>query len=514
MKEPSPATLSSTWEGDADAVGLRWLLARPELGLSAVHLPPGDPALSWAHAIELEDPTPWMHGHGMVLTTGMRLPRSRPGQAAYVARLTDAGARALGFGVGFRFTRVPPALVEACRDQGLPLVGVPLPTPFLAIVQAVSERLGELRRLRLQESLATQRVLTRAALRGGTAAVVRSLARALDAGVLVLDADLEEVARAGSPALATVDVTAETRGHGGRAVSVSRPGAALEIQPLGGRPAEPSGWLAVRRSAPPTATDRLVLSHAVSVITLELARDTPPAATGPVEAALVQALTSPGSGDLTGLLSGLGFPDGERTVPVGLRADRSEDLARAVARLRSTTPVLAADWEWGGSRGLLLVVPESATEQPTGARTALAPGRPGAEGVAVGVGLPTAPGRLAESLPSVGRALAVAGPGETVHALDLPVERALAEPALGRALAASAGRWLEDLRAYDAAHGTDLVASLRAFLLHHGVLDPAARDLGVHRHTLRNRMGRVEQVTGCDLGDPTHRALVVLALPR
>ncbi|HQR28623.1 MAG TPA: PucR family transcriptional regulator ligand-binding domain-containing protein, partial [Nocardioides sp.] len=206
MDTPSTPTGEGT-------VGLRWLLARPELGLRPLHLTDGDPALSWAHAIELEDPSPWLRGAGLVLTTGLRLPRSRAGQAAYVARLVAAGARALGFGTGFRFASVPPGVQEACRDLGLPLVEVPLPTPFLGVVQAVSDRLGEQRRQRLQEALATQQQLTRDALRGGAPAVATSLARALGGGVLVLDPDLGVLARAGSRPPTIAAVAAETRGR-------------------------------------------------------------------------------------------------------------------------------------------------------------------------------------------------------------------------------------------------------------------------------------------------------------
>lgn len=36
--------------------------------------------------------------------------------------------------------------------------------------------------------------------------------------------------------------------------------------------------------------------------------------------------------------------------------------------------------------------------------------------------------------------------------------------------------------------------------------DAAANDLGIHRHTLRNRLARVEKALGVDLGSPTDRA--------
>ena len=58
----------------------------------------------------------------------------------------------------------------------------------------------------------------------------------------------------------------------------------------------------------------------------------------------------------------------------------------------------------------------------------------------------------------------------------------------------------------------DLVASLRAWLSRHGQWDAAAADLGVHRHTLRYRMRRVEEILGRSLDDPDVRMELWLAL--
>jgi hypothetical protein len=63
------------------------------------------------------------------------------------------------------------------------------------------------------------------------------------------------------------------------------------------------------------------------------------------------------------------------------------------------------------------------------------------------------------------------------------------------------------------AHGRgDLVASVRAWLSRHGQWDAAAADLGVHRHTLRYRMRRVEEILDRSLDDPDVRMELWLAL--
>ena len=71
---------------------------------------------------------------------------------------------------------------------------------------------------------------------------------------------------------------------------------------------------------------------------------------------------------------------------------------------------------------------------------------------------------------------------------------------------------VEPLVAADRAGSTDLVNSVRVWLSHHGQWEPAATQLGVHRHTLRKRIGRAGELLGRDLDSPGVRAELWLAL--
>ena len=64
-------------------VALTWLLAESDLALRLVTPASPDVEVDWAHAIELEDPTPWLAGGELVLTTGLRLPRGRAEPCAH-----------------------------------------------------------------------------------------------------------------------------------------------------------------------------------------------------------------------------------------------------------------------------------------------------------------------------------------------------------------------------------------------------------------------------------------------
>jgi purine catabolism regulator len=77
---------------------------------------------------------------------------------------------------------------------------------------------------------------------------------------------------------------------------------------------------------------------------------------------------------------------------------------------------------------------------------------------------------------------------------------------------AFAGALLRPLTDVDGRGRTELVASLRAWLEHNGHWDAAAGALGVHRHTLRSRIRRIEELLGRDLDAPGVRAELWTAL--
>src|SRR3954447_15695706 len=94
----------------------------------------------WVHSSELEDPTPWLKGGELILTTGMGVGETAARQRAYVRRLVDAGVAGLGFGRGFGHDKTPRALVTEAGKHGFPVFEVPYPVPFIAITEAVFTR--------------------------------------------------------------------------------------------------------------------------------------------------------------------------------------------------------------------------------------------------------------------------------------------------------------------------------------------------------------------------------------
>src|SRR5438093_1069333 len=144
--------------------------------------------IRWVHVSELEDPTPWLKGGEILLTTGMGIGTTPARQRAYVDRLRRAGLAGLGFGTGFSFRSIPKPLADAAERASFPVFEVPYAVPFIAITEAVFTRLVAEGYDVLSRSLEAEHALTRAVLDGlGIEGVVAALTRAIKGWAVILD---------------------------------------------------------------------------------------------------------------------------------------------------------------------------------------------------------------------------------------------------------------------------------------------------------------------------------------
>ncbi|HEY2767594.1 MAG TPA: PucR family transcriptional regulator ligand-binding domain-containing protein [Solirubrobacteraceae bacterium] len=107
----------------------------------------------WVHATELLDPTPWLRGGELLLTTGLQLDSAQK-QRELVERLAEHKIGGLGFGTGFAHKRLPAALLAEARRRSFPLFEVPYELPFIAITERVFAQLLDERYEMLQRSMA------------------------------------------------------------------------------------------------------------------------------------------------------------------------------------------------------------------------------------------------------------------------------------------------------------------------------------------------------------------------
>src|SRR4051795_10131541 len=159
-----------------------------EMGLDLIAGPEGAGApIRWVHASELPDPTPWLSGGELILTTGMQL-KTQAAQRALVDRLASHHVAGLGFGTGFNHDEIPPALLEEARRQDFPVFEVPYELPFIAITEKAFASLVNEQYEVLQRSIAVHRRLERLLLEErGLDELVRAIAATIGGAVVVLD---------------------------------------------------------------------------------------------------------------------------------------------------------------------------------------------------------------------------------------------------------------------------------------------------------------------------------------
>ena len=128
-----------------------------------------DNPIRWVHVSELADPTPWLEGGELLITTGLGIgEHSRP-QREYVRRLSDHGLAGLAFGVGFSWAEPPAALAEEAERLRFPLLAVPYDVPFIALTKAVAAQLANAQLARLERALTVHERLAQAVLESGGA---------------------------------------------------------------------------------------------------------------------------------------------------------------------------------------------------------------------------------------------------------------------------------------------------------------------------------------------------------
>jgi purine catabolism regulator len=505
------------------------LLDEVGLGLAAGAKSQTNP-LRWVHITELEDPTPWLSGGELLLTTGIQLDTATK-QRAFVRRLVRHNLAGLGFGTGFDHKRLPKALVDESEKLDFPLFEVPYSVPFIALTEKAFARLVNEQYEVLQRVISIQRRLERLVLEGrGLDEITATISSAVGGTVLVLDGRGEVLAqrsfqREVGPEIRTaISEEALARAADARPFVPGDPaltGQALAhpvVSPGGG---PPQAWVAVVRDSTGLGElERLILQQAVIVVALELmrrrvARETERRLAGDVLAAALSGRLEPA--EMRRRLSPFGIgPDAAVLVfSVADPAGAEPLLERALAD--AGCPAVVAPHATGGRELLCAVIDCSdrdALEAAAAARDAL--GREAGEV------------RAAASRPA---------PVESLRRSFHEARCALEATAMANGSSPAVASW-EDLGAFtlllsvqddDALrlycdsvlgpiedgggdYGDELLRSLEAFIEHNGQWERAAREIFCHRHTLRYRMRKVEELTGRDLSRAHDRIEFWLAL--
>ncbi|WP_104052829.1 MULTISPECIES: PucR family transcriptional regulator [unclassified Arthrobacter] len=459
--------------------------------------------LTGVHVSELEDPTPYLEGGELLLTTGMPLVRNDAAAGEYVARLRDKGILALGLGLGPWLEEVPLPVAEACAAAGVELLTVPDGVPFQNISRAYWRLSARSSQADLMSSLGTQTALAQAAMRpDATTAVVRGLAQALGGWAAYLPADSGpstfwpasaegyipplraetlRLNRAGTHSAATFEI------HGQAVVEYSI-----------GTSGRIHGFLAVGPGRTLTAADRQVILTVCTLLALKARqREVVSGATATLGAAVAKLVLHGHTEAARILAADVGLqelPGRVRVLGLTVRAGENPGLLiRAASALvpDAGLPPLP-DYSAAGllrheeESALYLVLPAhevpAAGQEPGAAASSPAAAHPHLAGA---LSEPVPLGEAASVMPAVRRALRQAPPGSLVGT--------------GSDSNSRAREWVTLLQGYPRA---DLVGTVTEYLRHRGHWENASRSLGVHRNSLRHRISLASSLLGVDLDDP------------
>lgn len=463
------------------------LLASPALQLRVLAGAGGlRRSVSWAHVSEMEDPTPWLLGAEVIMTTGRAVPRGAAGQRAYLERLDDAGVSALALSAQLHVPPLHRAFLDAAEERGMPVLEVPLAVPFIAVAQEVAAAVQEDQGQRLGAQLQVFGALRWMATEGlGTAELFHRLERLSGYQVFLCTPQgrpLLPGVPAPDPAVLPDSVDAPPTIPGGFALPVLAPGGT-------------AGFLVAFERAGARPAGLAVVQHIATVAALQLAmvrqqRETLRREGAETLAELLQDVLDPATARRR--LHRLGIED--ETVLLVVRAVREEDLLRALDEL----PYLLLN---RGEERYLLGTPE------------LGPAIGGIPGVAAGMSRAFEPGQSLtvarrEALWAVSNAVESGRPlvsyGDNTTGRWLPDDpaalRALVEYVLGEVLR------------YDAAHAGNLLVSVRTWMERDRRTEAAAEALHIHPNTLAYRLRRFGDLTGRELSATESFAEVWLAI--
>jgi purine catabolism regulator len=491
-----------------------------------------DREIRWVHISELEDPTRWLSGGELLLTTGIQL-TSAAKQRRFVELLDGNGLAGIGFGTGFSYKRLPKAFVEEAESRGLPLFEVPYEMPFIAITEHAFGHLVNEQYDVLHRASQLHERLERLVLEGrGLDKVLGSIASAVGGAAMVLDTGGRELARhprRGGAAAGVAEAVASELERRDRASSVaafapSDPDLAervLVVPVSGRRDASPISWLAVVSEGPALGDfERLTARQAAMVVGLEMMRER-----------VVRETERRLAGDLLSeALSGRLDPDelAGRLRPFGIAGDAAVlvfdlddphaaegDAELAMGELGA--PALVATTGASG-RPLLCAVVSADGDDPTEIARKLRQSLAAAHGpIRAAASRSSAVGSLRRAFHEARCALEATSlqngeaPDVASHE-DLGAFTLLLALQDDDALRAYSDGLLEPIERTEGEYGGELLRSLEAFIENNGNWERAARRLYCHRHTLRYRIRKVEELTGRDLGRATDRIELWLAL--
>lgn len=501
-----------------------------------------DREIRWAHPVDIPHASEWVRGGELLLTTFYGLRDDPEAQIHLCAELAEKGLAGMVVAIGGYLDAVPDAIRSAADAAHFPIIEMPWDVPFEDVVRAISEQIINEQYQLYKQSLAIHGSLTRLVLDGGSLQdVAQELCNLLQRPVEIDDLSFSMLAAAGSEneidesrraALREGRSAPQLLEHLRRSGVLSRVRASFAPERIDSDESTRAYGMTMARILAPIVVARKIygyvwiiagrrdlepldfhaIEHAATVAALILFRDqTGRQAEERAESRILSRLLAEDARIDNTLREEAGrfrlrleAPHAIIVIDPGANEVRAVELAARNAVRRAG---LAA--AMGERAGRVVVLVESARSEAIidlGQRI-LSEALPLEDTIRVGASplhedaatLQRAYEHALESLallPALGDERRIAHFEELgiLHWLHAVPQDLLAENAFARNI--------QRLAEHDRARGAELLHTLEVFLECDGNSVRAAEKLIVHRHTLKYRLQRIEELCEVDLSDP------------
>lgn len=503
------------------AITLADIINRYELGLVVI-ASATEEALSsrvqWVHGSDLKDPAPFLVPRTVLLTTGAQFPKSLSEADAkkYVADLVSAKVVALGFALDVHHTRIPHTLISASEELNFPLFRVPYETPFIQISQTAARMLATKEYERQSWSLDTQRAIARSAITGDAMqAAINTLSGRLARWVALTDASGSLIYTSSfreTPELTRTELIRESRhllktetsSHASRILA----GTKTHLQTVPGSKGS-HGVLAIEHEKAIDHADRTAIELVATLASFYLEH----------RASLLNERQTVRNVYASLLLADLFEEASAVAAAAGIKEHSAEAIVLNFGPKKDLTKkqvddIFSVSFEVpkslcfesdGGS--FVITDPEHLhTFQSIVHENSLLCGASNTRPLSL------VKHSLAESQIAFGASKRNKNFG-SIQLFETNQERNMyAFLASNGSAKALAEETLKDLIVHDKESGDMLLETLRVWLANHGQNTSAAAELGVHRHTVSNRMQTVAEILDTDLSAAEVRADLLISM--
>jgi PucR family transcriptional regulator, purine catabolism regulatory protein len=501
-----------------------------------------DREIRWAHPVDIPHASEWVRGGELLLTTFYGLRDDPEAQIHLCAELAEKGLAGMVVAIGGYLDAVPDAIRSAADAVNFPIIEMPWDVPFEDVVRAISEQIINEQYQLYKQSLSIHGSLTRLVLDGGSLQdVAQELCKLLQRPVEIDDLSFSVLAAAGSET--EIDDSRRTALREGRSAPMllehlrrtgvlSRMRTSFEPERIDADESTSAYGMTMARILAPIVVARKIygyvwiiagrrelepldfhaIEHAATVAALILFRDqTGRQAEERAESRILSRLLAEDARldntlreEAARFRLRLEAPHAIVVIDAGSNEVRAVELAARNAVRRAG---LAAAMGERAGRVVALVEGSRSEAIVELCQRIITEAQPLEDTIRVGASplhedaatLQRAYEHALEALallPALGDDRKVAQFDELgiLHWLHAVPQDLLAENAFARSI--------QRLAEHDRARGAELLHTLEVFLECDGNSVRAAEKLIVHRHTLKYRLQRIEELCTVDLSDP------------